>query len=170
MNEDALARIKEQGVDCVELFFASRCEYVAPYFDAIAEAAKGLEVWSIHAMKPSEPSHLNCESNVSTSNSAPSDSAKCLMASMDPMSFIVTRCASSMKNTDSLEDLMISMIWFMIGGIIDMKQMFRDLSARTQFNDLDNGMVEGNVSLSDKAAFEKLEQGNNKNTKSNRQE
>ena len=55
---------------------------------------------------------------------------------------------------------MISMIWFMIGGIIDMKQMFRDLSARTQFNDLDNGMVEGNVSLSDKAAFEKLERGN----------
>ena len=50
MNEDALARIKEQGVDCVELFFASRCEYVAPYFDAIAASAKGLEVWSIHAM------------------------------------------------------------------------------------------------------------------------
>ena len=63
---------------------------------------------------------------------------------------------------------MISMIWFMIGGIIDMKQMFRDLSARTQFNDLDNGMVEGNVSLSDKAAFEKLEHSNNENTKSNR--
>ena len=52
---------------------------------------------------------------------------------------------------------MISMVWFLIGGIIDMKQMFRDLAARTQVNDLDNGMVDGNVSLSDKAAFAKLE-------------
>ena len=52
---------------------------------------------------------------------------------------------------------LISMVWFMIGGIIDMKQMFRDLAARTQINDLDNGMVEGNVSLADKTAFAKLE-------------
>ena len=52
---------------------------------------------------------------------------------------------------------MISMVWFMIGGIIDMRQMFRDLAARTQFNDLDNGMVEGNVSLADKMKFEKMD-------------
>ena len=53
---------------------------------------------------------------------------------------------------------MISMVWFMIGGIIDMRRMFHDLAARTQVNDLDNGMVEGNVSLADKAAFSKLEE------------
>ena len=53
---------------------------------------------------------------------------------------------------------MISMVWFMIGGIIDMRRMFHDLAARTQINDLDNGMVEGNVSLADKAAFAKLEE------------
>ena len=53
---------------------------------------------------------------------------------------------------------MISMVWFLIGGIVDMRRMFRDLAVRTQVNDLDNGMVEGNVSLADKAAFAKLEQ------------
>ena len=51
----------------------------------------------------------------------------------------------------------ISMIWFMIGGIIDLKQMFRDLAARTQINELDNGMVEGNVSLADKKDFAKMD-------------
>ena len=53
---------------------------------------------------------------------------------------------------------MISMVWFMIGGIVDMRRMFRDLAARTQVNDLDNGMVEGNVSLADKKSFASLEQ------------
>ena len=52
----------------------------------------------------------------------------------------------------------ISTVWFMIGGIIDMRQMFRDLAARKEINDLDNGMVDGNVSLADKAAFAKLEE------------
>ena len=52
----------------------------------------------------------------------------------------------------------ISMIWFMIGGIIDLKQMFRDLAARTLINELDNGMVEGNVSLADKKDFAKMDQ------------
>ena len=46
----------------------------------------------------------------------------------------------------------------MIGGIIDLRQLFRDLAARTQVNDLDNGMVDGHVSLADKKAFGKLEQ------------
>ena len=51
---------------------------------------------------------------------------------------------------------LISMVWFMIGGILDMRQMFRDLAARTQVNDLDNGMVSGNVSLADKKTFDKI--------------
>ncbi|MBO4491041.1 MAG: sodium:panthothenate symporter [Lentisphaeria bacterium] len=51
----------------------------------------------------------------------------------------------------------ISMVWFLIGGVIDMKQMFRDLAARTQVNALDNGMVEGNMSLADKAQLEAVD-------------
>ena len=54
---------------------------------------------------------------------------------------------------------MISMVWFMIGGFIDMRRMFRDLSARTRIDELDNGMVEGNVSLADKARLEAIDQG-----------
>ncbi|MBQ6473081.1 MAG: hypothetical protein IJJ33_13940, partial [Victivallales bacterium] len=52
---------------------------------------------------------------------------------------------------------LISMVWFMIGGVIDLKRMFHDLAARTQINDLDNGMVEGNVSLADKKIFEQVD-------------
>ena len=52
---------------------------------------------------------------------------------------------------------LISMVWFMIGGIVDLRRMFRDLAARTQFNDLDNGMVDGHVSLADKNKFDKIE-------------
>ncbi|MBO5667949.1 MAG: sodium:panthothenate symporter [Lentisphaeria bacterium] len=51
----------------------------------------------------------------------------------------------------------ISMVWFMIGGITDMRQMFRDLKARKSINILDNGMVEGQDSLADKAALDKVE-------------
>jgi len=47
---------------------------------------------------------------------------------------------------------LISMVWFMIGGIIDMRRMFHDLAARRNpVNALDNGMVDGNVSLADRA-------------------
>jgi len=56
---------------------------------------------------------------------------------------------------------LISMVWFMIGGIVDLRNMFRDLAARTQINDLDNGMVVGNVSLADKLKFEKIESESN---------
>jgi hypothetical protein len=52
---------------------------------------------------------------------------------------------------------LISMVWFMIGGIIDMRQMFRDLAARTQINELDNGMVSGHVSLADQQKFSTIE-------------
>ena len=47
----------------------------------------------------------------------------------------------------------ITTFWFLIGGIIDMRRLFRDLAVRVD-NPLDNGMVEGHVSLADKAAFE----------------
>ena len=43
----------------------------------------------------------------------------------------------------------ISTVWFMIGGIIDIKRLFRDLSKRVD-NPLDDGWVEGHVSLVDK--------------------
>lgn len=47
----------------------------------------------------------------------------------------------------------VSTFWFLIGGIIDMRKLFSDLAARID-NPLDNGMVEGHVSLADKAVFE----------------
>ena len=47
----------------------------------------------------------------------------------------------------------ISTFWFLIGGVIDIRKLFRDLAARSD-NPLDNGMVEGHVSLVDKAVFE----------------
>jgi len=40
-------------------------------------------------------------------------------------------------------------IWFTWGTVIDLRNLFRDLSERKR-NDLDNGMVEGHVSLADK--------------------
>jgi Na+/proline symporter len=46
----------------------------------------------------------------------------------------------------------VSTVWFMIGGIIDARRLFRDLAARLD-NPLDNGQVENNVSLVDRAAF-----------------
>ena len=43
----------------------------------------------------------------------------------------------------------LTTVWFTWGTVLDLKKLFRDLSKRTQ-NDLDNGMVEGHVSLADK--------------------
>lgn len=43
--------------------------------------------------------------------------------------------------------------WFLIGGVIDLRRLFRDLAARKD-DPLDNGMVEGHVSLVEKAIFE----------------
>ena len=44
-------------------------------------------------------------------------------------------------------------VWFTIGSIMDIRRLFRDLETRTR-DALDNGMVDGEVSLADKAAFE----------------
>ena len=43
-------------------------------------------------------------------------------------------------------------IWFTWGTVVDLKRLVRDLAARGR-NDLDNGMVDGHVSLADRAAF-----------------
>ena len=40
-------------------------------------------------------------------------------------------------------------VWFWIGGVIDIRRLFRDLAARKESNPLDDGRVEGNVSLAD---------------------
>ena len=50
----------------------------------------------------------------------------------------------------------ISTFWFGIGGAIDLYCLFRDLEHR-EVDILDNGQVEGNVSLADKERFAKLE-------------
>ncbi len=44
----------------------------------------------------------------------------------------------------------ISTVWFGIGGAIDLTRLFRDLKARREVNVLDDGRVEGHVSLADK--------------------
>lgn len=51
----------------------------------------------------------------------------------------------------------VTTVWFTWGGIVDLRRLFRDLAARRE-NPLDNGYVEGHVSLSDRAEFEKREQ------------
>lgn len=48
---------------------------------------------------------------------------------------------------------LISTVWFLWGGIIDTKRLFKDLSERVD-NPLDDGRVVGHVSLADKAIFE----------------
>ena len=50
----------------------------------------------------------------------------------------------------------ISTFWFGIGGAIDLFRLFRDLEHR-EADVLDNGQVDGNVSLADRERFAKLE-------------
>ncbi|MBE6365915.1 MAG: sodium:panthothenate symporter [Lentisphaerae bacterium] len=50
----------------------------------------------------------------------------------------------------------ITTFWFGYGGIRDLIQLFRDLETR-KINHLDNGTVDGHVSLADKAEFEAME-------------
>ncbi|MBE6358345.1 MAG: sodium:panthothenate symporter [Lentisphaerae bacterium] len=52
----------------------------------------------------------------------------------------------------------LTTVWFAVGGINDLRQLFRDLKARSEVNILDDGRVEGNVSLADKKAFEEIEE------------
>lgn len=47
----------------------------------------------------------------------------------------------------------ISTVWFTVGGLIDLRHLFRDLNNRT-VDVLDNGQVEGHMSLADKAKLE----------------
>ena len=44
----------------------------------------------------------------------------------------------------------VSTVWFAIGGAIDLSRLFRDLKARKEINVLDDGRVEGHVSLADR--------------------
>ncbi len=48
-------------------------------------------------------------------------------------------------------------VWFVVGGLRDLRHLFAALRGRVA-NPLDNGMVEGNTSLADQAAFAKADQ------------
>ena len=50
----------------------------------------------------------------------------------------------------------ISTVWFSVGGIIDLRQLFRDLKSRI-VNPLDDGRVEDSMSLADKAQLEEID-------------
>ena len=50
----------------------------------------------------------------------------------------------------------VSTVWFTIGGLRDLRQLFRDLRHR-KIDVLDDGRVEGNMSVADRARFEAIE-------------
>lgn len=50
----------------------------------------------------------------------------------------------------------VTTVWFFIGGVVDLRHMFRDLK-KQNVDELDNGVVSGHVSLSDKKKFEEIE-------------
>ena len=58
----------------------------------------------------------------------------------------------------------IGTFWFGIGAVVDMRQLFIDLKNR-RLNLLDNGRVEGNMSLADKAELEAIDAENRAETK-----
>ena len=51
----------------------------------------------------------------------------------------------------------ISTVWLVIGGVIDLRRLFRDLEARKD-NPLDDGWVEGHVSAADQAMVKAVEE------------
>ena len=53
----------------------------------------------------------------------------------------------------------VTTVWYGIGGTVDLFRLFRDLENRI-VDPLDNGMVEGHVSLSDKKRFAEVEKEN----------
>ena len=55
----------------------------------------------------------------------------------------------------------ITTVWFTCGGVRDMLRLFRDLKNRKEVDALDDGRVEGHVSLADKKAFEAIEKREN---------
>lgn len=55
----------------------------------------------------------------------------------------------------------ITTVWYGIGGTVDLFKLFNDLKNRI-VDPLDNGMVEGHVSLADKKHFEEVEKENRK--------
>lgn len=61
----------------------------------------------------------------------------------------------------------ITTFWFGIGGVKDMFRLFRDLKARTVVNILDDGRVEGNVSLADKFELEEADRKRSQNKTDN---
>ena len=44
----------------------------------------------------------------------------------------------------------VSTVWFSVGGVIGLRRLFRDLAARGEIDVLDDGRVEGHVSLADR--------------------
>ena len=48
----------------------------------------------------------------------------------------------------------VTTVWFGVGGFFGLRKLFRDLAARRATDDLDDGRVEGHVSLAEKRALE----------------
>ena len=59
----------------------------------------------------------------------------------------------------------ISTVWFGIGGFVGLIQLFRDLKARKEVNVLDDGRVEGSISLADKKDLEAVDETERKECK-----